>query len=179
MRSGRITQLVAAVGFATLLALSCTSERSTPPSFKYDGSRACAGVLAYAWSSSGTEQLVVEFNRRRLGLAVGSSRQVNLAEGDVVVRVEMFDRKPGGTHCTDVFFGTPVKPRIWRATSGTVSIALSTLAPGEDRPVEGSYHVAVTLDHVTFRGPGGEQVTARGPLILSGQGGWLPGGTAE
>ena len=174
MRSGRITQLVAAVGFATLLAPSCNGELSTPPSFVYEGSRACGGVLAYAWSTSRTEQLVVDFNRQRLGLAVGSSRKVNLAEGDVDVRVEMFDRNPGGTYCTDV--GGPTKPpRIWRAASGTASIALSTLAPGEDRPVEGSYHVAVTLENVTFRGPGGEQVTARGPLVLSGQGGWLPG----
>ena len=50
MRSRRITQLVAAVGFSSLLALSCSWEPKTPPSIKGERARAQTPALSSAAS---------------------------------------------------------------------------------------------------------------------------------
>jgi hypothetical protein len=107
------------------------------------------------------------------GLTIGTQPTFDLARSPLKIHVDIYDRDPGGTYCTDVFSMDPPKPVVWRGSSGTAVITLSPLSADEAPESAISYHVSVRLERLVLRGPSAESVTGPQPIVLSGRCCWF------
>lgn len=161
---------------AAALSLCCGTQAEPVPEFRYVASHACSNVLAYTWSEPLTEYLVVSANVMRLGLALGSTRTFDVASvgDDLKIQVDMYRQRALDLYCSDVKVDQDLT--VWRATSGTVTIALPT-NPDNDRSVLYSdYRVVITIAALVLQGPRRQRVNVAGPITLTGQAGGNPFG---
>jgi hypothetical protein len=75
-----------------MLVCACGPSMATSrPSFQYVGSRACGDLLVFTAADRGREQLVVELDRKRAWLTIGTQTTFDLAKGPLKIHVDMYD----------------------------------------------------------------------------------------
>ena len=174
MTMQRFLRPASAVGAA--LSICCGTRAEPVPEFRYVASHVCSNVLAYTWSEPLTEYLVVSADVMRLGMALGSTRTFDVASaGDYLkIHVDIYRQRAFDLYCSDVKVDQELT--VWRATSGTVTIALPT-KPDKDRSVLYSdYRVVITVADLVLQGPRRQRVSVAGPVTLTGQAGGNPFG---
>lgn len=172
---------ITAAVLVVLAALPPQAPVGSPPrpAFNYVGSTACGNVVAYSWTQNGTEQLAVQVDLKRLNIKVGESRRIALTTVDasaLTVEVLVFDRSTAVTACTDVLspLSLPEPHKVtWRARTGIVTVSLARLLKAEGQP--SMYKATISLERMSFEGPDGQRVNAPRPILMIGEGGWIPG----
>ena len=169
-------RLRTALALAAALSVCCGTPAEPVPEFRYVASHACANVLAYTWSEPLTEYLVVSADVMQLGIALGSTRTFDVTSvGDYLkIRVDMYRQRALDLYCSDVTVDQELT--VWRATSGTVTIALPANRDNDRSVLYSDYRVVITVADLVLQGPRRQRVSIAGPITLTGQAGGNPFG---
>jgi len=156
------------------LAAGCGSNPVDPGGFvgKTGG---CGNFTVYRFNAAMTDALVVRATASNLGFGrepVGFT----LPNSDLDVRIERFSGAADQYYCDDVFgSGEPKVTHIWRAVSGTITVAAGDTTYVDPGGFMTQYKVSLEFRDVTLRDDDGNEVTI-GNADLSDIGvGWLPG----
>jgi hypothetical protein len=142
------------------------------PNFRYEGARACGDLLVFTADDTRTEQLVIEFDRNRAQQSIGSERSFDVGSALLRVRVEMYERNPGGTYCTDVLSSQgPPSPVIWVGISGKAAVKLSVASDHQPWEPADTSDVEIRFDQLVLRNPAGRILTA-GPFVIKSRCCW-------
>ena len=154
-----------------------TTASSEVPQGAFTGSYGgCSDVFVYRASDDGTQYAVIELEKERLGLAIGSSTTLDLGvvpEG-VGVFVDVYgsslDELP---YCTDLRTEQPAVTR-WTAEAGTLTIELH--ADPESTSEHPTYRATLVLETAHFTRPrAGKAIVVPHVVIDDVRVGWLPG----
>ena len=159
---------------AGIALTSCGVARDPIPTFRYNGSTACANAWLLGFGESGNERLIVDIDMPRLGLLFGQGTMVELPHDAVKVHVDTSNRYQLAD-CGDVIFKPTGPPTRWPATSGKVHLISSAL-PNDFIMATHDYYISAEIDDLVVRGPRGETVTAPRQIVLFGIAGSGPGG---
>lgn len=120
--------------------------------------------------------MAVSADLRRLGIALGSTRTFDVTSvGDyLTIRVDMYRQRALDLYCSDVRVDQELT--VWRAISGTVTIALPTNRDNDRSVLYSDYRVVITVSDLVLQGPRRQRVSFAGPIILTGQAGGNPFG---
>jgi hypothetical protein len=170
--------IAATCGLALTTLFSFTScgpvvDPVVEPSLRYKSdAQGCANFTIYKWNESMTEALVIDGLKDELKLSTASRtfRLDSVPEALLSVRVDRYTRTTLSPYCTDVRNPDQESPRVWRATSGTVTITLD-----RDSVVSNDlYKVTVKLRDVHFKN-GTAEVVLTEENFNDVTVGWLPG----
>jgi hypothetical protein len=132
----------------------------------------CGNVFVFDGHTTGRKFLVISADKTSLGLStLGDSATIDLAQGSsaVSLHVDTFQSPPQeAPYCTDIAYPNAETPVIANATSGTLTITISSVGREE------FYAVDVTLHGVVVSGPNGSEVIPDTTFRSVGVG-WLPG----
>ena len=118
---------------------------------------------------------MVESDLQQLPIELGSTRVFEIASAgkNLNVHVDLYEGF-AFPYCSDDVSGG--KPTVWHATSGTVSIARSSVLASDGLVGPSTYRVVIKATNLIFEGPARQKLRATGPITISGKGGWSPSG---
>jgi hypothetical protein len=141
-------------------------------------SNGCSNLIAYRGSADRTQYAVVQLDKSKVGVEIGSAKEVDL--GDTPEGVDVFvdiyaSALDGETpYCTDYRTETPAMTR-WKAQAGKLRIELAP-DPTSSDATHPTYRATLRLETVHLVGPdGGFAVVVPSVVIEDVRVGWLPG----
>ena len=151
-----------------------TTPVAPTPTGSWDSkANGCGDFVVYASHSSGTKFLVVDADKKALGIEkIGESSTVDFStrQNAAKARVDVYSRAPAeAIYCSDIIID-PQTPVSWTAVAGTATFTITSFGR------EGGYAVTVSLKSVVVQSPDGRSRESVPDLTYSNVFvGWLPG----